>query len=154
MKCSTPGFPVLHSLPELAQTHVHELVMPSNHPVLCRPLLLPGGDETILDRTELAWRDPANHLTVSGEHTQSLPIRLAFGPTQRPLLLHQGLLLTLSLLPEKPHLHLIKPLNAIPNGRKYKDRRTGSAITRECNTQSPDLPVGNSTGQTASFSNK
>ena len=39
MKCSTPGFPVLHSLPELAQTHVHELVMPSNH--LCRPLLIP-----------------------------------------------------------------------------------------------------------------
>ena len=46
-----------------------ELVMPPNHPVLCRPLLLPGGDETILDRTELTWRDPANHLTVSGEHT-------------------------------------------------------------------------------------
>ena len=23
MNCSAPGFPVLHSLPELAQTHVH-----------------------------------------------------------------------------------------------------------------------------------
>ena len=23
MDCSTPGFPVLHYLPELAQTHVH-----------------------------------------------------------------------------------------------------------------------------------
>ena len=23
MNCSTPGFPVLHSLPEFAQTHVH-----------------------------------------------------------------------------------------------------------------------------------
>ena len=23
MDCSTPGFPVLHLLPELAQTHVH-----------------------------------------------------------------------------------------------------------------------------------
>ena len=40
MDCSTPGFPVLHHLPEFAQTHVTESVMPSNHLVLCRPLLL------------------------------------------------------------------------------------------------------------------
>ena len=26
--CSTPGFPVLHQLPELTQTHGHESVMP------------------------------------------------------------------------------------------------------------------------------
>ena len=43
--CSTPGFPVPHCLPELAQTHVHitritELVIPSNHLILCCPLLL------------------------------------------------------------------------------------------------------------------
>ena len=25
MNCSTPGFPVLHYLPELAQTHVHQI---------------------------------------------------------------------------------------------------------------------------------
>ena len=40
MDCSTPGFPVHHQLPELAQTHVHESVMPSNHLILCHPLLL------------------------------------------------------------------------------------------------------------------
>ena len=41
--CSTPGFPVLHHLLELAQTHVPMMsVMPSNHIVLCRPLLLPS----------------------------------------------------------------------------------------------------------------
>ena len=58
MDCSTPGFPVLHHLPELTQTHVHgvsdttansqgllkpmsiESVMPSKHLILCRPLLL------------------------------------------------------------------------------------------------------------------
>ena len=39
MDCSTPGFPVLHQLPELAQTHVTS-VTPSNHLILCRPLLL------------------------------------------------------------------------------------------------------------------
>ena len=38
----TPGFPVLHHLPELAQTHVHWVsgaIQPSH---LCRPLLLPS----------------------------------------------------------------------------------------------------------------
>ena len=37
----TPGLPVHHQIPELIQTHVHELVMPSNHLFLCGPLLLP-----------------------------------------------------------------------------------------------------------------
>ena len=40
MDCSPPGLPVHHQLLELAQTHVHESVMPSNHLILCRPLLL------------------------------------------------------------------------------------------------------------------
>ena len=39
MNHSTPGFPVLHYLPEFAQPHVHESVMPSNHLILCRALL-------------------------------------------------------------------------------------------------------------------
>ena len=35
--CSTPGFPVLHSLPDFAQIHLHQivLVMLSNHLILC-----------------------------------------------------------------------------------------------------------------------
>ena len=37
--CSTPGFPVLHYLPEFAQTHVPELMMPFNHLILCFPFL-------------------------------------------------------------------------------------------------------------------
>ena len=40
MDCSMPDFPVLHHLPELAQTYVHESMMPSNHLILCRPFLL------------------------------------------------------------------------------------------------------------------
>ena len=40
MDCSTPGFPVLHHLPRLAQTHVTELVMLSIHLTLYCPLLL------------------------------------------------------------------------------------------------------------------
>ena len=35
-----PRFPVLHHLPEFAQTHVHELVILSWHLFLCHPLLL------------------------------------------------------------------------------------------------------------------
>ena len=34
------GSPVHHHLLELAQTHVHQVVMPSNHLILCHPLLL------------------------------------------------------------------------------------------------------------------
>ena len=41
MDCSTPGLPVYHHLPEFAQTHVHQVMMPSNHLILCCPLLLP-----------------------------------------------------------------------------------------------------------------
>ena len=38
--CSTPGLPVHHHLLEFTQTQSIESVMPSNHLVLCRPLLL------------------------------------------------------------------------------------------------------------------
>ena len=40
MHCSTPGFPVQHQLPELLKLMSIELVMPSNHLILRRPLLL------------------------------------------------------------------------------------------------------------------
>ena len=40
MNLSTPGLPVHDQLLEFPQTHIHESVMPSNHLILCRPLLL------------------------------------------------------------------------------------------------------------------
>ena len=39
MDCSTPGLPVHHQFLELTQTHVHWVVMPSNHLIPCCPLL-------------------------------------------------------------------------------------------------------------------
>ena len=42
MDCSMPGFPVCHHLPNLPKLMSIELVMPSNHLILCRPLLLPS----------------------------------------------------------------------------------------------------------------
>ena len=40
MDCSMPGFPVLHYLPEFAQTHVHQVSDATQHLILCCPLLL------------------------------------------------------------------------------------------------------------------
>ena len=41
------GLPVHHHLLELAQTHVHRVVMPSNHLILCHPILLSSVFPTI-----------------------------------------------------------------------------------------------------------
>ena len=40
VECSTPGFPVHHQLPALAKLMSIGLMMPSNHLILCCPLLL------------------------------------------------------------------------------------------------------------------
>ena len=40
MDYNTPGFPVLHCLPEFAQTYSNKSIMPYNHLILCHPLLL------------------------------------------------------------------------------------------------------------------
>ena len=40
LQYSKLGLPVHQQLPEFTQTHVHESVMPSNHLILCHPLLL------------------------------------------------------------------------------------------------------------------
>ena len=40
MNCSTPGLLVHHQIPGSTQTHVIKSVMPSNHLILCCPLLL------------------------------------------------------------------------------------------------------------------
>ena len=47
MDCSTPGFPVLHSLPEFAQIHVHwvsDAIQSSHHshPLLLLPSIFPS----------------------------------------------------------------------------------------------------------------
>ena len=59
MDCSTPGFSVLHHLTECAQTLFH-WVMPSNHFIPCRPLLLPSiFPRAILDLPQsMSWSAP------------------------------------------------------------------------------------------------
>ena len=57
MECSKRGFPVPHHLPKFTQVHV-ELVMPSNHLILCRPLLLPS----IFPSIRIFSNEPAVHI--------------------------------------------------------------------------------------------
>ena len=84
MDCSMPGFPVHHQLPELTQTHVHRvLVMPSNHLILCHPLLfLPSIFPSIkVFSSELAlcirwpkyWRFS---ISPSGEYSGLISLRI------------------------------------------------------------------------------
>ena len=65
MDCSMLGFPVLHHLPEFAQTHVQlklESVMPSNHLILCCPLLfLPS-----ISKDSASVSFPVSQLSASG----------------------------------------------------------------------------------------
>ena len=109
MDCSTPGFPVPHCLPELAQTHVHitritELVIPSNHLILyCPLLLLPSIFPSILvfsDELALCIRWPKNwsfSISPSKEQSGLISFRmdwfdlLAVQVTLKSLLQHHSL---------------------------------------------------------------
>ena len=55
MDCSMPGFPALHYSQSLLKLMSIELVMPSYHLILCRPLVLPSVFPSIrVFSTELA----------------------------------------------------------------------------------------------------
>ena len=62
MDCSTPGLPVHCQLPESTQTMSIESLMPSNHLILCRPLLLlppiPPSIRVFYDESTLRMRWP------------------------------------------------------------------------------------------------
>ena len=56
MDCSTSGLPVHCQLPEFTQTHVHWVLMPSSHLILCHPLLLPP---SIFPSIRVFWNESA-----------------------------------------------------------------------------------------------
>ena len=61
MNSSTPGFSVLHYLPKFAQIHVHWVMMPSKHLILCCPLLfLPSIFPSI--RIFFQWVSSLHHM--------------------------------------------------------------------------------------------
>ena len=85
MDCSTLGFPVYHQLPELAQLMFIDLVMPSNHLILCCPLfLLPsifGSIRVFSNESVLRIRWPkywsfSFNISPSNEHSRLISFRI------------------------------------------------------------------------------
>ena len=83
--CSTPGLPVHHQLPEFTQTHVHRVVMPSSHLILCRPLLLlppiPPSIRVFSKESTLCMRWPkywsfSFNISPSNEHSGLISFRM------------------------------------------------------------------------------
>ena len=84
--CSMPGFPVLHQLLELTQTHVHQSVIPSNHLILCCcPLLLPpsvflsisvfSSESVLLIRWSKYWSFSFS-ISPSNEYSEQISFRM------------------------------------------------------------------------------
>ena len=102
INCSTPGFPVHHQLPELAQTHVHRVgdAIQSSHP-LSSPYLLPippsirvfSNESTLRMRWPKYW---SFSISPSNEHPGLVSFRmdwldlLAVQGTLKSLLQHHS----------------------------------------------------------------
>ena len=105
MDCSTPGLPVHHQLPELTQNSSIESVMPSNHLILCCPLLLPpsffpsirvfSNESTLRIRWPKYWSFSFN-ISPSNEYSGLISFRmdwlglLAVQGTPKSLLQHHS----------------------------------------------------------------
>ena len=72
--CSTPGFPVLHHLPELAQTHIH-LVSGATQP--SRPLSPPSPPALSLSQHQGLFNESALHIRGSKFWSFSFSISLS-----------------------------------------------------------------------------
>ena len=84
MNRSMPGFPGHHQLP-LTQTHVIESVMPSNHLILCFPLLLPPSifpsirvfsSESVLHIRRPKYWNFSFNISPSNEHSGLISLRM------------------------------------------------------------------------------
>ena len=105
MNCSTSGLPVHHKLPSLPKTMSIELMMPSNHLILCHPLFLlpsifPGirvfsNDSPLRIRWPMYWSFSVN-ISPSNEHPGPISFRmdwldlLAVQGTLKSLLQHHS----------------------------------------------------------------
>ena len=105
MDCSTPGLPVHHQLPDPSKPMSLELVMPSNHLILCHPLLLPPSifpsirvftNESVLHIRWLKYWSFSFSISPSNEHSGLISFRmdrldlLAVQGTLKSLLQHHS----------------------------------------------------------------
>ena len=104
MDCSTPGLPLHHQLPSLLKLTSIELVMPSNHLFLCRPLLQPSifpsirvfSNESALPIRWSKYWSFSFHISPSNEHPGLISFRmdwldlLAVQGTLKSLLQHHS----------------------------------------------------------------
>ena len=103
MNCSIPGLPVHHQLLEFTQLMSIESVMPSNHLILCCPLLLPPSiflsitvfsNESVLHIRWPKYWSFSFSITPSNEYSGLISFRmdwldlLAFQGTLKSLLQH------------------------------------------------------------------
>ena len=92
MECSTPGFPVHHQLSELMSI---ESMMPSNHLILCRPLLLPSifpsigvfSSESVLRIRWLKYWSFIFNISPPKEYSGLISFRIDYFKTQRYIML-------------------------------------------------------------------
>ena len=85
MNCSMPGLPVHHQLLEFTETHVHQVMMPSSHLILCHPLLLlppiPPSFRVFSNESTLCMRWPkywsfSFSISLSNEHPGLISFRM------------------------------------------------------------------------------
>ena len=85
MDCSTPGLPVHHQLRSLLKLMSIESVMPSNHLILCRPLLLPPSifpsirvfaNESVLHNRWLKYWSFSFNISPSNEYSGLISFRM------------------------------------------------------------------------------
>ena len=103
--CSLPGFPVHHQFPELLKFMSIELVMPSNHLILCRhllllPSILPSirvfSNELVLHIRWPKYWNFSFSISSSNEHSELISFRmdwldlLAVQETLKSLLQHHS----------------------------------------------------------------
>ena len=104
MNPSMPGLPVHHQLPEITQIHVHQVVMPSSHLILCLPVLflppIPRSIRVFYNESTLHMRWPkywsfSFSISPSNEHPGWISFRmdwldLAVQGTLKSLLQHHS----------------------------------------------------------------
>ena len=106
MDCSTPGFPVHHQLQSLLKLMSIESVMPSNHLILCLPLLLLpsifssirvfSSESALHIRWPKYWSFSFRSISLSNEYSRLISLRmdwldlLAVQGTLKSLLQHHS----------------------------------------------------------------